>query len=66
MFYHSQNFYHFEKDRAIIECVTEKLIANAALDELKLIREEDLAAADVIPDTIQDKTSISVGWNGWK
>ena len=49
-----------EKDRAIIECVTEKLTANASLHRLKLIREEDLVPADAIPDTIRDTENIDI------
>ena len=49
-----------EKDRAIIECMTEKLTVNAALHGLKLIREEDLVPTDTIPDTIRDTENIDI------
>ena len=50
----------FEKDRIILECLTDRITANAALNGLKLIKEDDFKEFHLITDSIRDTKNIDI------
>ena len=49
-----------EKDRIILECLTDRITANAALNGLKLIKQDDFKEFILITDSIRDTKNIDI------